>query len=254
MTGSLLPELFLRAIDASGVAMSGAKLYFFLTTTTTPTSTYTSSTLGTPNANPVVADSGGLFPAIFLDPATIYRIQLKTSAGVLVDDLDPFTTGASITANSITAAMLQAGVAVSNLGYTPLSNGGGFLSGEVAINYTMSTPPDPKSIGFRGMPAVTKNTNYTFTFDDSGKLYRHTDGSAYAWTIPPHSSVGFAQGTVLPFRNYGSGIITLTRGAGVAQTIAGSGTSKDIAVAQYGAGSLINEDIDVWYVVGTGLT
>lgn len=118
MSGNLLPEVTLRAIDANGVAVPGAKLYFYLTTTTTPTSSYTTSALSVANANPLVADSGGLFTAAYLDPAVTYRIQLKTSAGVLIADIDPYTVAANIAAGQVTGAMLASGAANTNLGYT----------------------------------------------------------------------------------------------------------------------------------------
>lgn len=256
MTGSLLPEIFLRAIDANGLAINGAKLYAYLTTTTTPTNTYTSSTLGVANANPVVADSGGLFGPIFLDPAVTYRFQLKTNAGVLIEDLDPFSPGANIAAASITTAMLQAGVAVANLGFTPLSRSGDTATGEIILGYALGGPPGDKSVGFRNMPMVEKEVDYTFVGDDSGKLYRTADGSNHAWTIPPHSSVAFVNGTVIGFRSCGAGVITLTRGAGVALRIGGSATSQNIAVAAFGCGALVCEDgsANLWYALGTGLS
>ena len=89
MTGTLLPVPSLRAVDANGVPMSGALLQFYLTGTTTPTPVYTSATLGTPLSNPVVANSAGLFPAIYIDPTITYRAQLLTSGLSLVQDIDP---------------------------------------------------------------------------------------------------------------------------------------------------------------------
>jgi len=69
------------AISANLTLLPGAKVEFFLTTTTTPTPVYTTSALSTPHANPVVADSAGRLPAIYLDPSIVYRITFKDSAG-----------------------------------------------------------------------------------------------------------------------------------------------------------------------------
>ena len=76
-------------IDSTGAPYAGAKAYFYLTGTTTPTDTYTDNALGTPHANPVVADSGGQWAAIYLDPAITYRCIIKTTADVTLDDVDP---------------------------------------------------------------------------------------------------------------------------------------------------------------------
>ena len=55
-------------IDA-GVVLPGSKLTFTQTGTTTPQNTYTDVDLTTPHSNPVVADSDGVFAAIYFDPS-----------------------------------------------------------------------------------------------------------------------------------------------------------------------------------------
>ena len=77
-------------LDASGNPLSGGLLYFYTAGTTTPQDTYTTSAGSTPNANPVVLDSGG-YPAtggsvgeIWFTNGVTYKAVLKTSAGVTV--------------------------------------------------------------------------------------------------------------------------------------------------------------------------
>lgn len=79
-----------RATDTNGNTVSGAKWYFYNTGTTTPHAIYADGDLTTPLTNPVVADSGGLFPSIYTDPAVVYRAVLKTALGVTVMDIDPY--------------------------------------------------------------------------------------------------------------------------------------------------------------------
>src|SRR6478736_10012088 len=76
-------------IDSSVRVTPSAKAYFYATTTTTPQDTYTTSARNVAHANPVVADANGVFPAIYLDPALLYRLDLKTSADVLIYTVDP---------------------------------------------------------------------------------------------------------------------------------------------------------------------
>lgn len=90
---------FETALDAAGVTLPGAKLYFYTTGTTTPAATYSNTGLSVANANPVVADSGGRFSDIFLNPATIYKAVLKTSADVIVWTADPINSAALATAD-----------------------------------------------------------------------------------------------------------------------------------------------------------
>ena len=107
MSGTLLAMPVLRAVDQSGAPMAGAQLQFYLTGTTTPANVYSSSALSTPLSNPVVADSGGLFVPIYLDPSVVYRCQLLSSSGVLVRDIDP----ASESVVEATQAQVNAGSA-----------------------------------------------------------------------------------------------------------------------------------------------
>lgn len=61
---------------ADNTRASGAKLYTRITGTNTPTATYSDAALTTPHTNPIVADSDGVFPAIYIDPDVIYRLIL----------------------------------------------------------------------------------------------------------------------------------------------------------------------------------
>ena len=60
--------------------LPGALLYFYENGTSTPKVVYQDIALTTPHAHPVVADSAGNFPPIFLDGT--YRVELKNAAGV----------------------------------------------------------------------------------------------------------------------------------------------------------------------------
>lgn len=90
MPATLMPLLRFRAVDANGKPYPGAKLYFFEAgAATTPQDTYSDVDLapGHVNANPVVADAGGLFGPIFFLPKSYY-VRLATSAAVIVWDQD----------------------------------------------------------------------------------------------------------------------------------------------------------------------
>ncbi|TXH43637.1 MAG: hypothetical protein E6Q97_33795, partial [Desulfurellales bacterium] len=91
-----------QVFDANGHPMSGAKLYFYITSTTTPVDTFSDSALTTPNANPVVADSAGRFGEIYLTPSTTYKAVLKDSSDVTIWTADPVT-GYLWTDNATTA-------------------------------------------------------------------------------------------------------------------------------------------------------
>lgn len=111
-TGQLYDDPRSKPLSTAGAFQPGCYLCFFTTGTTTPTNVYSDGLLTTPlsqptagSVNPVagtVADSAGRFAAIYLNPATIYRVQLYNAAGSLLADTDPYVV--PITAAALTAA------------------------------------------------------------------------------------------------------------------------------------------------------
>lgn len=250
MTGIPFQPPSLRIVDANGVPMNGAVLQFYLTGTTTPSPAYTDKTLGTPLSNPVVSDSAGLFPPMFLDPTITYRSQLKTSGGSLIQDIDPVAAPPTIAAGSITSAMLASGAALASLGFTPVNKAGDTATNLLLSNTSLGT----NSAGYMGAPVNQQNANYTLALTDAGKLIFANTGGPYAWMIPPQASVAWPIGTAFVFRSLAGGTVTIARGAGVALRIAGSATSKDVALAQWGFATAMMDENDDWVISGTGIS
>ena len=75
-------------LDLNGLPYVSAKLYVYLTGSTTAQDSYTSASLASANTNPVVAGSDGVFGAIYLANKR-YKFVLKTSADVTVETWDP---------------------------------------------------------------------------------------------------------------------------------------------------------------------
>lgn len=106
--------------SAIGAALAGGKVYTYAGGTSTPLSTYTDYTGGTPNTNPVILDADGR-ANIFVEDGISYKVTLKTSAdvevwtvdGVQVPDIQP----APAAANVPTGAFLPYGAAVAPSGY-----------------------------------------------------------------------------------------------------------------------------------------
>jgi hypothetical protein len=86
---SLFTSPVVRATDANNLALSGAKWYFYVSGGLTPAAVYADSARTTPFASPVVADSGGLFAPIYLNPSVTYRAILKDALGSTIQDIDP---------------------------------------------------------------------------------------------------------------------------------------------------------------------
>ena len=64
----------------SGEILPGTKLYWYESGTSTPLATYSNEALTTPNANPVLSDSEGRFPSIWLQDAN-YKLVMELPNG-----------------------------------------------------------------------------------------------------------------------------------------------------------------------------
>jgi hypothetical protein len=104
--------------SSGGSNYEGAKYYFYLTGTTTPAAIYTDAARTTQHANPVIADTGGVFAPIWLDPLLTYRRVLQTAAGATLSDIDPYP-GASITQDDLGAVLWPRTQAEIGAGVTP---------------------------------------------------------------------------------------------------------------------------------------
>lgn len=82
----LLPRS--QTVGADGRPISGAKLYTYLTGTSTPKPVWTDAGLTIAHTNPVEADASGRFPAMFLE-AGDYRTVLTDANDVTIHTDDP---------------------------------------------------------------------------------------------------------------------------------------------------------------------
>lgn len=82
-------------LTASAVPLASGKKHIYQTNTTTPFSLFSNEALSTPAANPIVADSAGVFAGVFL-AATKCKIVITDSLDQTLYTYDPvYTIGAS---------------------------------------------------------------------------------------------------------------------------------------------------------------
>lgn len=175
------PSRFFQ-VDGNGHVYAAAKLYFYQTGTTTLQTVYADSAATTPLSNPVVADSNGLFAAIYLSNANPYKAVLKSSADVTIWTTDPivstfpsaaFTPQGRLTLATETPVMTSNQTAATTIYYTPyignqlpIYDGSAFVPtvfGELT-NLTAQS-----SSGSAGPAAVTTNSNYDlFVWNNAG--------------------------------------------------------------------------------------
>jgi hypothetical protein len=184
----------LVALDNNGRVIAGALLYFYQTGTTTPQTVYSDSGATVALSNPVPADSGGLFPAIYLSNVNAYKTILKTAGDVLVRTTDPVNsgTGASttftpqgrLTLASGTPVMTASQASATTIYYTPYNGNqiplydgtSSFAAtpfGELTNNTTQS------STGSAGPAAVAANKNYDLFVWSNAGVATLTRGAAW---------------------------------------------------------------------------
>lgn len=83
---------FSQFFDNSGNPLASGLVYTYIAGTTTPQAAYTTAAGTTAHTNPIVLDSGGR-ASIFLGQGRAYRIDVKTSAGVLLKSVDNIAAG-----------------------------------------------------------------------------------------------------------------------------------------------------------------
>lgn len=120
MAGDGMSELFTLAnqiaVQPNGRTYGLAKLYFYRAGTTTHQEVFTTQDLDVAHDQPVDADADGVFPPIFINPIASYdyRYQLKTSADVLIEDVDNYPRTGLVAGTGVryeqTAAEISAGV------------------------------------------------------------------------------------------------------------------------------------------------
>ena len=96
---------------------------------------------------------------------------------------------------------------------------------------------------------------YTFATTDPGKLVRQTAAGAHTYTINPNATTAIPVGSVIVIRNtVGAGVLTISRGAGVALYANGSTTSANATLAAGAVATLIQEATDSWLILGVGVS
>lgn len=98
-TGALLPLPWWNPLDDTGLIMPGAKLYFYLSGTSTPATVYHDADLNSAWTDPAVADAYGRI-IIYLDPAVGNLKLIVTDAddvaiGSTIDPVTPVNAGLS---------------------------------------------------------------------------------------------------------------------------------------------------------------
>jgi hypothetical protein len=170
--GRIIFPGLMPAVDQNGDRIAGAKAYFYENETTTPANVFTASALAVAHANPVVADSVGVWPAIWADTAEEYTVALTDADGVPI--APPWDgVSASIDATLASAALAESAQAAAEAAQAAAE--AAKAAAEAALAQTQAIVAEISGEPF-GATSATPNAIgvglKTFVLNESGKLYR----------------------------------------------------------------------------------
>ena len=89
MTAPRFTSPYFQPVDATGTPYAGGQLFFYASGTTNLQGTFSDVNLTVQNPNPVIADSSGTFPSIFMQPLA-YKAVLQDALGNQIWTADPW--------------------------------------------------------------------------------------------------------------------------------------------------------------------
>jgi hypothetical protein len=271
------------ALDSDGNPISGATWNFYATGTLTPRNVFADSGYVTSLGSQETADAAGRFDPIFLNDSTPTRAILKDAGGVTILDIDPATvsSGAGSIVSSIdvdggTSGLVFTGGPVTSSGTIDVDatsalavNHGGtgsqtasgartnLSAAKSGANTDLTSLSDActvaevgtiaaASIGFRGLPQLTKTASYTLALPDAGKHISITTGGI---VIPADASIAFPIGTIITIYNNSGSTQTLSI---TTDTLRWAGTTStgSRTIAAYGLATVVKVDTAVWAASG----
>lgn len=149
-------------------------------------------------------------------------------------------------------ALASQGNATETASSGALQRSGGTMTGDLVL--ASVGPSNVRSAGYRGLPVVSLDADKTFALTDAGLMNRLTGATPRTWTIPPNGTIAFPVGTAIVIRNAASANLTLARGAGVQLRLVGALPDANRTVVPQGSATLIQEDVNIWYVSGVGVS
>lgn len=205
----LLNNPILQYVDADGKPLAFAKIYIYLSGTTDPVDTFADAEMTEPHTFPVVADSQGLFPAIYIAGQGLLRMKFVRDGNDLVTpmlDVDPINQLFTVYAENIADGAIE-----EKLGYIPVDPAKAVFTNNPRMNF-VPAELNVDDMGYRGNPVTIKNLNHTFELADSQRLVMKDEATSFDWTIPKDT---FPVGHYIELWNGNAESIDLVRAAGV---------------------------------------
>lgn len=186
MSVQLAPLPIMHFADNNGNPLSGGQLFTYAAGTTTPQATYTDSTGGTSNPNPVILNARGE-ASVWMTPTQAYKLVLKDANGNLIWSQDQVSAPADRA--SLAATGTPSGASL--IGFDGVTLDQQFLS---RLNRTVDSVADLAALN-PGTYTRAYTTGYYTASDEGG-------GRAFAYSAS--TPVGSANGGTIIASTFGS--------------------------------------------------
>jgi hypothetical protein len=199
-----------QALDSSGNPVAGAKAYFYDTGTTNLQTVYTDTGLATPHSSPVVADSGGVFAAVYSAGTTALKIKVTDASDVTLYTVDPAPTVP-------TAASAATAVSFSPTARLPQTDVQAAIVAEDVYMLAAETAHDNAT-----KPVLTGGSSAAFTYVAPTTITAYEDGQEFS----PLFHTATASGATFNVDGVGAKAIKYWSTAGVLTAIASGGIQQ----------------------------
>jgi hypothetical protein len=159
--------------------------------------------------------------------------------------------GTSVVVPRLTRMVIVSnGTNISILDYIlPNSSNTGYLTMTGAI--TAGTTASDSIGNLRNVPPNAQTGAYVLALTDAGKYISITTGGV---TVPPFATVAFAAGQSISIYNNSASSQTITQGTSVTMTLAGTATTGNRTLAQYGLCTVLCTASNAFVITGAGVT
>jgi hypothetical protein len=236
--------------DDNGVPLAGGKLYTYLSGTSTPATTYTSSTGGTANTNPIILDAAGRVSAeVWLTDDIQYRLVLQNSVSVqiwLKDNISTFLSNSGrpvVVPSSSSPSQTTAGSLVWNSTSALLTSGNG--TGRVTF---MDTTTAQTVTNKRVVPRV-QSTGPTSPFTPDASLYDNIYLNSISAPLTINAATGGVSAQRLLFRITDNGTARALTWDALYRAIGVTIPTTTVAGKTIYVGCIYNPSTGTWDVV-----
>ena len=181
MTNTVFWTRVNHAISASGTPVPSARAYFYENGTTTQVTVYGDTGLATPLSQPVIADSDGVFTAVYVAGATPLRVLMTDSSGNALpgyplDDIVPL-------ASDVSGAAAIPFNPTDDLPFTTVQS---------AIEGAAALSTDQTALNARALtPWTTGGSSNAYTITPSPAITAYAAGQVFT-VMPDRDSTGAA--------------------------------------------------------------